>query len=162
MNAGKWFKGITWSGIVVAIVLMSFGISSATLLGGDKINPENRIDLAERGDGGAWKTDDLVVTYDYDRTKGRMDISGKVRFYTAGQMLETFWLTLYVLNDKNEIIGSESVATAPYSKGMEAVIPFEDSLELPEGASGFTFGYHGEVAGTGGQQPRKIWNTPGE
>jgi hypothetical protein len=167
MNARKkqLFKGFIGTAIIIGVLLTSFVICSTAFafLEGEKINPENRIDLASRGDGGAWKTDDLVVTYDYDRMEDRMDISGKVRFYFAapGRILERFWLTIYILDSKNKIVASESIASAPYSKEIDPV-SFEDTLRLPEGANGFTFGYHGEWNSTGGAHPTKFGNTPGK
>jgi len=162
MKNTRWYKSLKMALICTGILLMSAAVGSAFLMEGEQINPENRVELAKTGDGGAWKTDDLVVTYDYDRMGDRMDISGKVRFYVAGpdRTLERFWLTIYILDGNNKIIASESIANAPYTKEIDPV-SFEDSLMLPKGATGFTFGYQGEWA-SGAAQPTKFWDTPGK
>lgn len=162
MNNARWYKSLKWVLLCIGILLMSAAAGSAFMMEGEKINPENRIDLVATGDGGAWKTDDLVVSYDYDRMDDRMDISGKVRFYVAApdRTLERFWLTIYILDGSNKIVASESIANAPYTKEIDP-ISFEDTLMLPDNATGFTFGYQGEWA-SGGAQPTKFWNTPGK
>ena len=152
-------RGLLTSGVLLLTII--FAGSAFAFMEGMTINPEKRIDLAKEGDSGLWKTNDLVVIYDYDREMNRMDISGKVRFYIGGSALDQFYLTIYILDKSNKIVNSETIAAA--FKGQELKpISFEDSLELSKDAAGFTFGYVGESTTGGGSRPTSFGESPGK
>ena len=137
------------------------------LIGPETVPPQNRIMLAGESGSGAWDTNDLVVSYQYQREPGRLRISGKVDFLggvSNFDAFERFSLTLYLLNEAGDIIGNRRIAASGYYQEVEP-IAFDETVQLPEETAAFAFGYSGKAVSGGsaddGGSSWQFWETPG-
>ena len=147
--------------------LIAAGGCKPGLIGPEKIPPQNRIALAGESGSGAWDTNDLVVSYQYQREPGRLRISGKVDFLggvSNFDAFERFSLTLYLLNGAGDVIGNRRIAAAGYYKEVRP-ISFDRTIQLPDGTVAMAFGYNGTVvsggSGDDGGSSWQFWETPG-
>jgi hypothetical protein len=150
--------------LLLTITLMSCGTA---FLGPETVPVQNQIPLTEENAGGAWDTNDLVVSYRYQKEPGRLEMSGKVTFFgsiTNFNAFERFSLTLYLLNGAGRIIGRNRIAASGYYQDVES-IPFDETIQLPEGTAAFAFGYSGTAvsggSGEDGGSSWQFWETPG-
>ncbi len=154
---------------IIPLWLITVAGCKPGLIGPETVPPQNRIALADESDSGAWDTDDLVVSYHYQRRPEALDFSGKVEFFGkisgSFEVLERFSLTLYLLDEAGDIIESKALASSGYYKEIKP-IPFSKTIPLPAGATGFAFGYSGKAVSGGsedeGGSSWQFWETPGD
>jgi hypothetical protein len=146
---------------------IAFAACKPGLIGPQTVTPENRIELTEESDSGAWDTDDLVVSYRYQRSSEGMTISGKVEFFGGVanfDAFERFSLNLYWVDDAGRVVGNNRIAAAGYYQEM-GPISFKRTLRLPADATSFSFGYSGTAISGGsdddGGMSWRFWETPG-
>jgi hypothetical protein len=154
---------------VCSLLFLTITLTSCAtgVLGPETVPTQKRISLAEENASGAWDTNDLVVRYRYQREPGRLEMSGKVRFFggiSNFNALERFSLTLYLLNGAGRIIDSHRIAASGYYQDIKP-IQFDKTIQLPEGTAAFAFGYSGTVLSGGsaddGESKWRFWETPG-
>ena len=156
------------AGCLLILIAAMLTACKPGLLGPDTVPSQNRIALMEKNASGAWDTNDLVVSYRYQRGPGRLEMSGKVEFFgsiTNFDAFERFSLTLYLLNGLGRIIGRNRIAASGYYQDVES-IPFDETIHLPEGTTAFAFGYSGTAVSGGsaedGGSSWQFWETPGD
>jgi hypothetical protein len=148
---------------VLMIAAFSLAGCSGRLLTykGDKVTQKNLMVLLKDGNQqGQWKTSELAITYQYQKSPETLKIDGTTEL-VGGFAIGFRWITrlaVYLLFLDNQGIVIENVLI--YSLGGRLAtdtIPmvFESTMPIPEGARTISFAYEGEL-----DRDYDIWFSP--
>ena len=135
---------------------------------GRTVKEENRIPIQDKGShSGKWKTDDLLLTYEYARDSDTVEISGTVTFMQHLEnnfaLLSNFSLQVHFVDPEGTILARGiSLASAGLKYPMQS-LPFREKLQLPAGTTAMVFSYRGAAEDTGSGEGRidtEFWEIP--
>lgn len=153
---------------VITITTLSSCSSALFTYKGTEETQKDHIIVLDRGDQqGAWKTNELSITYKYHLTDSALKIEGNTDL-TGGFATDFRWvkrLAVYLLflNKQGIVIDSPLIYSIGSCRAIDMIpMMFEKTLPLPEDACAFSFAYDGELAGTGTDDaiPYSIWHSP--
>jgi hypothetical protein len=160
-NTTTVFKFCFSALLVVSMVACAGGFDTWR---GRTSHEKDRIALHDGSDQGIWKTDDLVVRYNYSLSSNDMHITGNA---ALSQMLQDradavkrFTLAVNFLDAQGKDIETRELAAAGYKE--EAMSwTFEHRFALPAGTAAMAFSYDGEMSqGSGGGSGEGFWYDP--
>ena len=139
---------------------------------GKMVKPENRIPLKEGGPHKSeWKTENLLLNYEYKRQGQSFEIYGVVSF--LGHIaynyrdFSNFFLTVYFTDAGGMINGEHTLASASIGQPIEK-LEINSRITLPTETDNMVFGYRGHVFdrssgnnfGVDGGIDWEFWTTP--
>ncbi len=174
MNNQKYLKssitGIVILGVLLGVIACRHSVFNYT---GKVVKPENRILLKQGGPHkSVWNTEDLTLSYEYQKQGGTLEISGKIAF--ANHLVynfrdfSNFILTVYFADANGRINGEQALASASVGKAIRTM-SFDRRMTLPPGAENMVFGYRGRAVdrsssdgsfGLNGSIDWEFWTTP--
>jgi hypothetical protein len=157
------------------IMLLALVLAPGAFLGGCQLSlfnvPGQSIENADRiivkGGGqqtGQYRSDELVVNYEYVRHGDSLKISGVVRFSDSIQGLfstvSTFNLALVLADPRGIVLAQQGLTTAHNHKVGEPVA-FSTTMVIPSQTASMAFRYTGAAAGSGKDgSPSPFWHDP--
>jgi hypothetical protein len=95
---------------------------------------------------------ETIINYDYIRTGEALKISGQAalteRYPLNYSRLRRLDVYLFFLDKNSRVLETVQLARA-MTGSLEEILKFDNVLRVPEGAVAISFGYDGEVTGTG-------------
>ena len=110
--------------------------------------PNNRFALKEGDQEAVWKTNELAVTYRYQKSQASLKISGTVELlegfatgFTSAKYLD---VTILFLDKQGTVIENAILYSAGDHYAFTSVpMAFEKTISVPDGADSFSLGYDG-------------------
>ena len=99
---------------------------------------------------GEWKTSDLTIDYKYIQKGVDLEISGQAALSQSNQMLYSIVsrMDAYIFFlDKDSRVIETDYFVNEWTTSTQDIQNFSKSYKVPTGATGFSFGYSGELKG---------------
>jgi hypothetical protein len=132
---------------------------------GQSIQYPDRITLSERGQqSDQYRTEDLVVDYQYDRTGDNLKASGVIRFSTSMQgnftTVSNFSFAVVLADAEGKVLIQQGLITAN-AQNIGEPINFSKTMAIPPQTKLMAFSYTGQVSGAGtAGSPTSFWHDP--
>ncbi len=163
-------KTIASFGIIPLALVLLFGCKSTeSFYRGYTSQNSSNFALTDSGvQPGDWKTFDLLLAYQVEKMPATLTVSGSITFSNYYQLnayqIQTLDLYLFFLDDMAKVLQTARVSSA-INVYADDLIHFNQTLQIPPGATALSFGYngmaredgggHGDEGGGGGQ----VWFT---
>jgi hypothetical protein len=156
-NVGEALGTLCWiipSLILISVILL--GCQSVSFKPIGHMVPENKwLVLSQSGDqSGAWKSEDLILDYKYDRYQSQLSISGIIHF--AGRITNNYSIVQYFHLDaipvdaQGKVLDMISLTTAGDMNTLfDGPVDFNKILTLPPETAAIAFSYRGRAYGSG-------------
>ena len=160
------FSIVIW--IVITITALPSCSPALFSYKGTEETQKDHIIVLDHGDQqGAWKTNELSITFKYQLTDSALKIEGNTDL-TGGFAIDFRWVKrlavyLLILDKQGTVIDSPLIYAIGSYRSVDMIpMMFEKSIPLPAGACAFSFAYDGELTGTGTDDavPYSIWHSP--
>jgi len=141
-------KGFLLLAVAIAGIL---SIAASQLVdrdaGARSVPSSDRLSITEPRYSGQWKGNDLTVEYSYSRDRGKMDLSGNIRFadfmVLGYSNLLYFHLGAVFVDASGRVVQEIGLAT---SRDSFDSVPFHQIINLPSNAVSMAFTYEGKAA----------------
>ena len=98
---------------------------------------------------GSWETFDLIIDYKYMKQGDRFEISGQAALSQHYQMtydgISKMYVYIFFL-DKDSRVLETAYLVNPWTGNTQDIQDFSKSYKVPNGTTGVSFGYSGEVS----------------
>jgi len=154
--------------ILVSTLLLAtlFGCqSTSTFYRGLAVAPEYIVPIPGGATNERWETFDLSIVFSYTENNRKFDITGKTRMSEHYQMnygtLTRLDVYLLFLDHNLRVVKTARLHTTTNSD-TESVMPFDQSLTIPDDAASFSFAYDGVALESGDKKrsPHFFWLRP--
>ena len=160
-------KAIRWFSVGFAVLALA-GCNGSLYSGrGAKITqPENLIHLQEGNQQGIWKTNELALNYRYQTASEELKISGAVNLLDGAanccNSVKRLIVRLVFLDAQETVINSVVLYSADSYHPINLIpMNFEGIFPIPPGTAAISFGYNGELGGSGGSSGNfSLWYSP--
>ena len=116
---------------------------------GHSVSPEQIVAIQQPGPHkDSIENFDIIINYEFTRIGDVLEISGQAalaeRYPLLYERLKYLYVYLFFLDDASRVLETVSLAKALTGRTDERLV-FSQSLSVPAGAVGISFGYNGEV-----------------
>ncbi len=151
----KKIKSIYMGCTCLLILAVAGCVTTAEMFQGGSVSPEQVFAIQETGPNKGYDQNfDIIISYEFVRSGDVLEISGQAvltdRYPKTYESLNYLHVYLFFLDDSLRVL--ETVALASSMAGnLDEHFEFSQSLNIPTGAVGISFGYDGEARGGGGR-----------
>jgi hypothetical protein len=160
----SWMKNVGEALATRYWKIPSLILISAILLGcqslsfkpiGHMVPEKKSLFLSQSGDqSGAWKSEDLILDYKYDRYQNQLSISGIIHFASRitnnYSIIQYFHLDAIPVDAQGKVLDMISLTTAGDLNALyDGPVDFYKILTLPPNTAAIAFSYRGRAYGSG-------------
>jgi hypothetical protein len=122
---------------------------------GDRVTREDLISKLEDGNQkGVWKTNELAITYQYQKTPETLKISGSVElvggFAIGFRQIERLAVFLLFLDNQGTVIENSLIYAVGNHHSIDMIpMLFEKTIPVPDGTKTISFAYDGLLMDSG-------------
>ncbi|MGK2905262.1 MAG: hypothetical protein ACSLFH_02815 [Desulfuromonadales bacterium] len=131
-------------------LVLSGCVDTSMLYRGNQVSPVHVVTLQESGSSaGTWQTFDLVIDYKYTQNGDALELSAQAELGQHQQALyehlKYFYFYFFFVDKDSRVLETFSIDNFFPGKTDERVT-FTKSYKIPDGTTGFSFGYSGNVS----------------